>query len=95
MTSAFTKKGISELWDILCDYRNLMENDNEIESKRQRQLKLWFWTHLKENLVDKILAIEELKFELEKLEQQVVAGTITPGQAADCIINKFFTKSSR
>ena len=92
LTSAFTKKGISELWDSLCEYRDTMNKQNEIENKRQMQLKLWFWTHLKENLVEKILAIEDLKNELVQLEQKVVSGSITPGQAADCIINRFFMK---
>ena len=90
LTSAFTKKGIDELWQSLINYHDEMEKYNEIEKKRQLQLKLWFWTHLKENLLEKILAIEDLKVELELLEQRVVLGSITPGQAAECIIKKFF-----
>ena len=95
LTSAYTKKGISDLWDSLCDYRFIMQQHNEFEKKRQLQLKSWFWTHLKENLIDKILEIEDLKNELAMLEEKVVLGRITPGLAAECIIKKFFIKTSR
>jgi LAO/AO transport system kinase len=95
LTSAYTKKGIDDLWVSLSDYREVMQQSNEFERKRQLQLKSWFWTHLKENLIDKILGIEDLKNELEMLEEKVVKGTITPGLAAECIIEKFFSKTSK
>lgn len=90
LTSAYTKLGIDELWKSLCEFRDVMQKNDEINKKRQNQLKMWFWTHLKENLIEKFLQIEELKSELDKLENDVLNGSITPGQASDYLVDKYF-----
>jgi len=90
LTSAYTKLGIDELWNNLCEFRDLMQKNDELNKKRQNQLKLWFWTHLKENLIEKFLQIKELKSELDKLENDVLNGSITPGQASDYLVDKYF-----
>lgn len=66
----------------------MIEKD-EFFPKRQNQVKLWFWTHLRENLLDILLSKPELKLKLKKLESEVVAGNITPGQASDALITDF------
>jgi hypothetical protein len=50
-----------------------MEN-NEFYLKRQLQLKLWFWTHLKENLLEALLSKPDMRKKLEHLENQVLNG---------------------
>jgi LAO/AO transport system kinase len=92
MTSSAENKGIDDLWKLICEYRDIMVSKNEFFLKREQQMKMWFWTHLKENLLDIILSREEFKSELEKLERQVVQGLITPGQASDCLIDLFNKK---
>ena len=67
-----------------------MQKNSEFNRKRQLQLKTRFWTHLKENLVEKFLAVKELNSELEILESKVISGRITSGQASDYFVNKFF-----
>ena len=89
MTSSQTGKGIDELWKLLCEYKETMIKNDQLNPKRQDQLKLWFWTHLKENLLEILLSRPEVKFKLEKLEKEVVSGNLTPGQASDLIINDF------
>lgn len=90
LTSAVSKKGVDELWKTLWEYQQIMSKHNELTRKRQYQLKLWFWTHLKENLTEKFLSIPKIKSELDKLESQVLDGSITPGLASDYLVNKYF-----
>lgn len=66
----------------------MMEN-KEFYEKRESQLKLWFWTHLKENFLDMLLSKPYIKAKLESLEREVIEGNITPGQASDIIIKDF------
>jgi LAO/AO transport system kinase len=71
---------------MLVEYRDVMLENNEFYAKRQTQVRSWFWTHLKENLLDILLSKPALKSKLKELEDEVVAGNITPGQASDLLI---------
>jgi hypothetical protein len=66
-----------------------MLNNKEFFEKRETQLKLWFWTHLKENFLEVLLSKPYIKKKLELLENEVINGNITPGQASDLIIDDF------
>lgn len=89
LTSAVQKKGMDDLWNLLCEYKETMLENDEFFPKRQSQVKLWFWTHLKENLLETLLSRKELRTKLEKLETEVVSGNMTPGQASDILISDF------
>jgi LAO/AO transport system kinase len=71
---------------MLIEYKDVMLENNEFYSKRQAQVRAWFWTHLKENLLDILLSKPALKTKLQTLENEVVAGNMTPGQASDLLI---------
>ena len=89
MTSSLDNKGIDEMWKLLLEYRDVMLENSEFYKKRQKQMRLWFWSHLKENLLDILLSKPALKSKLGELESEVVAGNITPGQASDLLIEEF------
>ncbi len=65
----------------------MLENEKFYET-REKQLKLWFHRHLKENLFDILFADVSMKEKLDTLEKQVISGELTPGQASDMLINK-------
>ena len=89
MTSSAQNTGIDDLWKLLCEYKETMLEHNEFFKKRELQMRMWFWTHLRENLLEIILARPELKNKLNELENQVVSGSITPGQASDILVDHF------
>lgn len=89
LTSAAQNKGIGELWNLLTEFQNTMVDNKQFYEKRKKQLALWFWTHLKENLLDILLSKPGMKKKLDELENDVLNGTITPGQANDILINEF------
>lgn len=89
LTSASEKIGIDELWNLLEEYQKTMLDNKEFYAKREEQLKLWFWTHLKENFLDMLISKPFIKHKLHLLEKEVIDGNITPGQASDLIMNEF------
>ncbi len=74
LTSSSENKGIDDLWTKLTEFKETMLEHNEFYSKRQSQLKLWFWTHLKENLLESLLAMPQMKRKLDILENEVING---------------------
>lgn len=95
LTSSREKTGIDELWNLMCEFKQTMLENNEFYEKRQNQVKLWFWTHLKENLLEILLSKNYVREKIEKLESEVIAGNITPGQANDILINEFNSRISK
>ncbi len=92
LTSATTNKGIEDLWSTLCNFKDVINKNNEISRIRQKQLKQWFWVHLKEDLINKLMQIDELKSDIKNLEIQVQNENLTPGQASDLIIKMFIKR---
>ena len=74
---------------MLAEFQNTMLENKQFYEKRKKQLALWFWTHLRENLLDILLSKPGMKKKLDELENDVVSGAITPGQANDILINEF------
>ena len=89
LTSAAQNKGIDELWSLLLEFQKIMLENEQLYEKRKKQLALWFWTHLRENLLDILLSKPGMKNKLDKLENDVMEGHITPGQASDILIEDF------
>ena len=76
LTSSSENIGIDDLWSKLTDFKKIMIENNEFYLKRQNQLKLWFWTHLKENLLESLLQKKEMRNQLQFLETQVINGIV-------------------
>lgn len=89
LTSAAQNKGIDDLWNLLSKFKSTMLENNLFYAKREEQLSLWFWTHLRENLLDILLSNPRLNLKVKELEEDVIAGNITPGQASDILIGEF------
>lgn len=88
LTSAVQEYGIDKLWKLLNEYQETMIEHNEFYEKRQSQLKLWFWSHLKDNLFEILFSDPEIKQKLAHLESKVTGGEMTPGQASDILVNR-------
>ncbi len=88
LTSAVEKFGIDKLWELLAEHRQIMLDNDQFYLTRQNQLKLWFWSNLRENLFEILFSRPEIKKKLNQLESQVIFGNITPGQASDILIKE-------
>lgn len=86
LTSANEKVGIDKLWELLAEHRQTMLDNEQFYLTRQNQLKLWFWSNLRESLFEILFSKPGIKAKLVSLEAQVIAGELTPGQASDILI---------
>ncbi|ESO88474.1 hypothetical protein LOTGIDRAFT_193351 [Lottia gigantea] len=87
--SSFTKDGIPELWDTLSEYRKVMVESTEFTTRRQKQLKIWMWNHIKDNILDVFCENHKVEDKLPMLENLVMKGAVTPGFAADLLLRDF------
>ncbi|KAK3863031.1 hypothetical protein Pcinc_031157 [Petrolisthes cinctipes] len=86
--SSLTGEGIPELWNLILKHRTAMEESREFESRRRLQQRAWLWTHLKDNLMSSFMAAPNMKNILKDMEEEVMKGTISPGDAADVLLQQ-------
>ncbi len=83
--SALNKNGIEEISDVLNNYFDNLSDS--IQNNRQEQNIFWFREAVNDLIQDQILNSKELAGEFKSLEQQVLAGQLSPFGAATKLIN--------
>lgn len=87
--SSLEKAGIVELWDSMKDYQNKTFSNGELLLKRERQLKLWFRNHIRDNIMCHFEHHPQVKTLLPEMEELVVRRHVSPGLAADFMLEQF------
>lgn len=88
--SSLTNEGILELWDAIQEFRSVMLTSGVLEQRRQEQLKKCLWNCIADHLLDQFKNHPHVKETYERYEERISNGTMTPGQAADELLNYFF-----
>ncbi|XP_048365958.1 methylmalonic aciduria type A protein, mitochondrial isoform X2 [Sphaerodactylus townsendi] len=91
--SARTGEGISDMWDKMTEYRELMLASGELITKRQRQQKVWMWNVIQESMLDHFRSHFAVRDQIPLLEEKVVSGILSPGLAADLLLKAFKGRS--
>ncbi|KAG9480078.1 methylmalonic aciduria type A protein, mitochondrial [Eleutherodactylus coqui] len=91
--SAKTGEGIPELWKKMAEFQNTMLASGELLARRRSQQKVWMWNLIQENVLLHFRNHPAVKDQIPLLEQQVLAGVLSPGHAADVLL-KAFSESS-
>ncbi|KAJ6668765.1 hypothetical protein lerEdw1_012249 [Lerista edwardsae] len=91
--SAKTGEGISDMWDKMTEFRDLMLTSGELITKRQRQQKVWMWNVIQESMLDHFRSHLAVKDQIPLLEEKVVSGILSPGLAADLLLKAFKERS--
>ncbi|KAL8604078.1 hypothetical protein ACOMHN_024903 [Nucella lapillus] len=92
--SSKTGQGMEKLWDKMCEYRQKTTEAGELKKKRERQLKVWMWNHIHDRMLHEFRQQPGVAEKLFELEDMVQKGAITPGLAADVLLELFFKKPS-
>ncbi len=87
--SSKTKEGIPELWNKMEEFRDTMGASGHLEITRQKQHTVWMWNQIKDNIMKLFVRNPAVSAAVDKLEQQVSKGVITPGFAADILLQEF------
>ncbi|GIY14823.1 methylmalonic aciduria type A homolog, mitochondrial [Caerostris extrusa] len=89
--SSQTKEGISDLWEDMQQFQSILYESSDLELQRKKQYGLWLWIHIEYNLLNAFKKHPEIKMLVTDIEKQVQEGVITPGQASDILLKKFFS----
>ncbi|KAL8207121.1 UNVERIFIED_CONTAM: hypothetical protein K2H54_045336, partial [Gekko kuhli] len=91
--SARTGEGVSDMWDKMTEFRDLMLANGELITKRRRQQKVWMWNVIQENMLDHFRSHSAVRDQIPLLEEKVVCGILSPGLAADLLLKAFQGRS--
>jgi LAO/AO transport system kinase len=80
--SGLTGDGLDELWRLIERHRSTLEAAGELVARRREQQRRWMWSMIEERLVGSFRADPRVAALLPALEAAVLAGTLTPSQAA-------------
>ncbi|XP_075006149.1 methylmalonic aciduria type A protein, mitochondrial isoform X2 [Calonectris borealis] len=87
--SAKTGEGISDMWDKMTEFRDVMLTSGELIAKRRKQQKVWMWNLIQENMLEHFRSHLTVKDKIPLLEEKVHSGVLSPGLAADLLLKAF------
>jgi LAO/AO transport system kinase len=91
--SALERRGIAEVWDAVERFRAAVTGSGELEAARARQATAWMWSEIRDALLERFTADEEVARLLPRMEHDVATGRIAPTEAARRLLDTFTTRS--
>ncbi|OWF37250.1 Methylmalonic aciduria type A-like [Mizuhopecten yessoensis] len=91
--SSLHNDGIEDLWTMMGTFKNAMIDSKEFSNKRQMQKRIWMWNYIRDNIMDLFRSHKSVKSKITEVERQVVDGVISPGTAADLLLQEFIKDS--
>ncbi|KAM9086659.1 methylmalonic aciduria type A protein, mitochondrial isoform 1-T2 [Megaptera novaeangliae] len=87
--SARSGEGITEMWDTMKEFQDVMLASGELTAKRQKQQRVWMWNLIQENVVEHFRTHPTVRKRIPLLEKSVLSGALSPGLAADLLLKAF------
>lgn len=87
--SARTGEGITEMWDKMKEFWDVMLSSGELTAKRKAQQKVWMWSLIQENVLEHFRSHPMVRGQIPLMEQKVLSGALSPGLAADLLLKAF------
>lgn len=87
--SARSGEGITEMWDKMKEFQEVMLVSGELAAKRQKQQKVWMWNLIQENVLEHFRTHPAVREQIPLLEKRVLSGALSPGLAADLLLKAF------
>jgi len=89
MVSALQNQGVPEVWQMLVEFRNAMQQSGERDETRRRQSVDWMWSLLMDDLKTLFLNHKEVKGIFPQLQEAVSQGITTPSAASRRLLDIF------
>ncbi|XP_065883735.1 methylmalonic aciduria type A homolog, mitochondrial-like [Dysidea avara] len=87
---------LSFIRSLECDGDTMMNGGVEevgtIKERRKEQRKTWMWSNIQWQLMQKFQHHPEVVYMMNEMEMKVMSGTISPGLAADQLLEVFKNK---
>lgn len=87
--SAYMKTGISETWETIDEYLELVKNNGYFQHKRNEQSKSWMYETINEHLRNSFYQNEQIKEMMEELEKKVLKEEISSFVAAKKLLDLY------
>lgn len=85
--SALQGTGLEELWDTVCQHREVLTAAGEFDVRRRAQQVDWTWSMVRDAVLDRVLTHPEVKRIRAEIERQVREGELTAALAAQRILD--------
>jgi LAO/AO transport system kinase len=90
--SGQTGEGLDALWDVVEEHRKTLEKTGDLRSLRAEQQRAWLWSLIGDRLDRTFRKNPEVAKSLSQIEADVIAGKMTPPDAADALFAAFNRK---
>ena len=87
--SALTGNGLGEVWSLVESHQRMLRDSGELDRRRRDQRVSWMWSLVRDQLLDRLRDSGELNALAPQLEADVRDGTLTPGLAAQRLVDAF------
>ncbi|MFW2403673.1 MAG: methylmalonyl Co-A mutase-associated GTPase MeaB [Gammaproteobacteria bacterium] len=87
--SAVEGQGIDDIWSTIEKFRNTMTANGEFDKRRAAQAKAWLWSEVSETLLETLRRDDEVRRQVNALEQAVADGKTSPWVAAQQLVATF------
>ncbi|XP_049761400.1 methylmalonic aciduria type A protein, mitochondrial isoform X2 [Elephas maximus indicus] len=87
--SSRSGEGVTEMWDKMKEFQDLMLASGELTARRQKQQKIWMWNLIQESVLDHFRTHPMVREQIPLLEGRVLSGALSPGLAADLLLKAF------
>jgi LAO/AO transport system kinase len=93
--SAKENRGLPEVWQVVLDYLELARNRGYFMERRKEQAKYWMHETIINTISSSFYARKHLKEKVNELEEMLYNNELTPFQAAQLVLDLYFSKSAK
>lgn len=87
--SSLNQTGISEVWNMVKEYREFVSGSGYLSIRRGDQSRYWMNETIREGIFEQVFSDPDMQKELEAMEKSIVGGEITSFMAAATILKKY------
>lgn len=80
---------VEKIWDVITEYHSKTLMNGWFDKKRKQQAKFWLTETINHSILALFYNKPSIKIELDKLEQDVLNGKISPFKAAKILLNQY------
>lgn len=85
--SSVEKTGLTEVWQLICQFESTIKTSNYWDARRLEQTKEWFHMMIRDHLIDSFFQNAERKTQVKSFEEAILTGKMTVTQG----VSKLFT----
>ena len=89
--SVLENVGIDTIWSRVCQYQELLK-DGPLKARRALQFRKWFWSEVKERLIEELETDDLLKHQTQVIEKKVGEGDLLCSIAARELVSSFINR---